>query len=382
MNPAAALFRCPAVVGVLMTAACTIDPRDFKIVESDGAAGAGGQGGTSSVRDASQEASDAHAGSGGAGGGTGSGGAAGAGATGGRGGTGGTGGAAGGAGLGGGGVAGIAGAAGAAGIAGAGGAAGIAGAGGTGATGGSGGGAGSGTGGSTGGSGGSAGGSGGTTGGAGGLDAGTTGGTAGQTGRDARDIWFVDTSGLDGGVILLFEEDFESGDLGAFTVSKGCGTPPRWINESGSFGRFARAEAPATLGVNSIISPTIPIPGNVSNIRLRMFHQVVTQEGHDGAQVLVSVNSGPLQLVTNFTPNGYANGASVHPDTCAEGQAGDFDAWSGNLQVSETEANLSAAPYNIGAGDTVAIRFRMLVDSSVAIGGWDIEWVRLTGTVQ
>ena len=66
MNPAAALFRRPAMVGVLMTAACTIEPRDIQV--ADGSAGAGGQGGTSVVRDASEEASDARAGSDGAGG--------------------------------------------------------------------------------------------------------------------------------------------------------------------------------------------------------------------------------------------------------------------------------------------------------------------------
>ena len=404
MNPAAALFQRPAMVCVLMTAACSIEPRTVQIV--DGAAGASGHGGTSVVRDASEETSDARAGSdgaggvggaggrndasidgnaepdgssgaggragagggtgsGGTGGGTGSGGAAGAGATGGIGGTGGAGGGAGGGGAGG--AAGIAGAGGVAGIAGAGGVAGIAGGGGAGTTGGSGGGAGSGT--------------GGTTGGSGGMDAGTTGGAAGQTGSDAGDVRIVDANlfdKADGGIIVLFEEDFIGG-LNTFTVAKGCGTPPLWEHRQ----EEAHAEDPATLGVNSIVSQTISIPANVSDLRLRLRHQVETEAGYDGAQLLLSKNGAAPVVVTSFTTGGYVNGSNLNGDTCAERPEPDWwPAWSGSLPLFESEVNLSAAPLNVVPGDTVSIRLRMLVDSVTAGGGWDVDWVRVTGTLQ
>jgi hypothetical protein len=197
---------------------------------------------------------------------------------------------------------------------------------------------------------------------------------------DASDVGLVDAYRVDapdGGLVVLFEERFPSG-LGAFKVVRGCGEPPQWTNNGG----YAHADAPAELGVSSIVSPTIAIPANVSNLRLRLFHQVVTQEGHDGAQILVSINGGVPIVVTSFTLNGYVNGASVNPDTCDEGQLGDFSGWSGDLPEEEAEANLSAAPLNVGPGDSVSLSLRIVVDSSVAIGGWDIEWVRLTGTAQ
>ena len=414
------------MMGVLITAACSIEPRSIDIV--DGAAGASEQDGTSVMRDASQKANDARAGSGGAGGiggagggsdasidgnagmggssggaggtagatgsggaagaggggagsggaagatgpggtagATGSGGAAGAGASGGIGGTGGAAGNAGNA-SGAGGVAGIAGAGGVAGIAGTGGVAGIAGAGGAGTTGGSGGVAGSGT--------------GGTTGGSGGFDAGT-GGTAGQTGTDASDVRFVDANRVDaptGSTVVLFVEEFDN-QFGSFTIVNGCGSPPDWIHFD-DVDSYVQAEAPATKGVSSIVSPTIPIPANVSNVRLRMRHQVVTQEGNDGTQVLISRTGQAPMVVESFTPNGYENGISVNPDSCVEGTVGQYPGWSGDLQLGETEANLSAAPLNVGPGDTVSIQLRMAVDSGTAGGGWDVYWVRLTGTVQ
>jgi hypothetical protein len=197
---------------------------------------------------------------------------------------------------------------------------------------------------------------------------------------DASDARLVDAYRVDapdGGLVVLFEERFSAG-LGAFKVVQGCGDQPQWANAGG----YAHADAPAELGVSGIVSPTIAVPANVSNVRLRLFHQVVTQEGHDGAQILVSLNGAAPIVVTSFTLNGYVNGASVNPDTCDEGQPGDFSAWSGDLPEEEAEANLSAAPLNVGPGDSVSVSLRIAVDGSVAMGGWDIDWVRLTGTAQ
>ena len=372
-----------------MTAACTFDIRVVQII-TDGAAEAGGQGGAD-ARDASQDASDARAGADGAGGqggrsdasvdgnagasgsgGAGKGGAggssgssgssgtAGAGGSGGSGGSGGTAGAAGSAGIGGiagaAGVAGLAGAAGIAGLTGAGGVAGLTGAGGT-------------------------------TGGTGGSDGGTTDGAAGQSGgidagTDARDIWVADSDlvdASDGGTVVFFTENFDSA-LGAFTVQNDCGTSaPVWSNNAG----YAHATDPAILGVSSISSPSVTVPANVSQIRLRLSHKVGTEAGYHGGQLLVSVNSGTPAMVTNFTAGPYVNGSSVNPDTCTERPEPSWvSAWSGNLPEFESEANLSGAPFNVAAGDTVSIRFRMLTDSFNPGNGWDINWVRLTGTAQ
>jgi len=371
------------MVGVLMTAACTFDLRVVQII--DGAAGAAGQGGTGGARDASQEASDAragasgtagdggrsdasidgHAGAGGSGGTAGKGGAAGGSGSGGVAGKGGSGGSAGsggaaGAAGGGGGAAGVAGLGGAAGVAGLAGAAGVAG----------------------------LGGAGGSSGGAGGGDGGMTGGTAGQSGgkdsgTDARDIWIADANPIDasdGGVVVFFEEPFDS-TLGSFMVENGCGpSPPIWSNNAG----YAHAAEPAERGVSSIHSPTIPVPANVADIRLRMRHKLDTESGYDGGQLLVSINGLTPAVVGTFTVGPYtAEGANPNPETCVDRPEPNWVlAWSGNVAEFESEVNLSAAPFNVVAGHTVEIRFRMLIDDPNAGNGWDINWVRLTGTAQ
>jgi hypothetical protein len=371
-----------------MTAACTFDLRNVQLIDADGAAGQGG----TRARDASEEASDAragtngaagmggrsdasldgHAGAGGSGGATGKGGAAGASGSSGRAGTGGSGGAA------------DASSGGASGLAGIGGAAGIAGIGGMGGV------AGAWVGGAAGLAGGSGSGAGGA-GGAAGRDGGTTAGTAGQGGNatggsdsgtfDAREGGTGGGS-LDaadgGGLIVLFEENFDSA-LGTFTVENGCGpTPPVWSNDAG----YAHAADLATLGVSSIYGPSITVPAGVSDVRLRMSHKLNTDPGYDGGQLELSVNGAAPRLVTTFIVGPYTTeGVHPHPLTCAEAMyPGAWPGWSGNHAEFESAMNLSASPFNVVAGDTVSIRFRMLVDSRDAGIGWDINWVRLTGT--
>jgi hypothetical protein len=383
-----------------MTAACTFDIRAFQIIGADGAAGAAGQGGMGNARDASHETGDARAGADGASGqggradasidgNAGAGGFGGAAGKSGAAGASGSGGAAGKAGSGG--VGGSGGAAGSAGAGGSGGAAGSGGGGGAAGSGGSGGAAGASLGGAAGvaGIGGVAGLSGG--GGAAARDGGTTGGTAGQAGGasggsdggttvDANDAGAGGGGAADGGVVVFFEENFDSA-LGVFMVENQCGpSPPVWSNNAG----YANATDPAVLGISSIYSPPVPVPTNVSEIRLRLSHKVGTELGYHGGQLLVAVNGKPPEVVKNFTVGPYVNGSNIFPDTCTARPEPTwiFDAWSGNLPEFESEANLSGAPFNVGAGSTVSIRFRMLTDKGDVGTGWDINWVRLMGRGQ
>jgi hypothetical protein len=179
-------------------------------------------------------------------------------------------------------------------------------------------------------------------------------------------------------VVVFFEESFDSA-LGAFTVENGCGpTPPAWSNNAG----YAHAAELAALGISSIYTPAIVVPTGVSNVRLRMRHKHDTEYGYDGGQLLVSINSGPLALVANFTEGPYTQeGAHPNPETCMEYSTPSWwPAWSGPGPELESEVALSAAPFNVVPGDTVSIRFRMLVDSRNAGNGWDIDWVRLTAS--
>jgi hypothetical protein len=192
---------------------------------------------------------------------------------------------------------------------------------------------------------------------------------------DARDS-AADTA--DGGVVVFYREDFNS-DIGMFTRDGTvCGlAPPVWSNVSG----FAHASEPIGTGASRIIGPTITVPTNVSNVRLRMSHRYNTEPGYDAAQLFVAVNGLAVMHVTTFTTGGYANGGVTNPNSCTLGTtAGQFPGWSGNQTEFVSEVNLAAAPFNVGADDTVSIVFRMTVDPLMSGAGWDINWVTLSGT--
>jgi hypothetical protein len=192
---------------------------------------------------------------------------------------------------------------------------------------------------------------------------------------DARDS-AADTA--DGGVVVFYREDFNS-DIGMFTrEGTVCGlAPPVWSNASG----FAHASEPIGTGASRIISPTITVPANVSNVRLRMSHRYDTEIAFDAAQLFVSVNGLAVTQVTVFTIGGYDNGGVTNPNSCTLGtMAGQFLGWSGMRTEFVSEVNLAAAPFNVGADDTVSIVFRMTVDPLMSGAGWDINWVTLSGT--
>jgi hypothetical protein len=193
---------------------------------------------------------------------------------------------------------------------------------------------------------------------------------------DARDAAAENVG--DGGVVVFFEEPFNSA-LGTFVVeSLVCGAnPPAWSNVAG----YAHATEPIDFGMSRIASPHVDVPANVSNIRLRMSHRPNTEPGFDAATLLVSVNRATATQVTSFVTGQYTNGGSANPNTCAAGLfAGQYVGWSGNAVEFISEVNLSAAPFNVGAGDTVSIVFRMTIDELTGGAGWDINWVTLSGT--
>jgi hypothetical protein len=163
-------------------------------------------------------------------------------------------------------------------------------------------------------------------------------------------------------------------------VENRCGTsPPVWSNVAG----YAHADELSASGISSIYSPSISIPANVSEIRLRLRHKLNTDYGFNGGQLLLTINGGALTQVRTFVQGAYSvEGVATDPDTCAKHPTPNwFPGWSGNLAAFESEVDLSVMPFNVVPGDTVSIRFRMLADKATAINGWDIDWVRLTATL-
>ncbi|HMI87090.1 MAG TPA: hypothetical protein VK550_23505 [Polyangiaceae bacterium] len=181
--------------------------------------------------------------------------------------------------------------------------------------------------------------------------------------------------GGDGGV-LFYQEDFDTA-LGTFSSQTNvCGaTPPQWTNNVG----YARASDPPTTGVSRIASPAVVVPPNTSNVTLRMSHKFETESGFDASQLLISINSGTATQVTTFTTGGYVNGGQTNPTTCAlTNTPGMYVGWSGTQAEMVSTVNLSAAPFNVVAGNTITIMFRMTTDSTMGGVGWDINWVTLS----
>jgi hypothetical protein len=182
----------------------------------------------------------------------------------------------------------------------------------------------------------------------------------------------------DAGIVVFYQENFDSG-FGTFSQPVNvCGnTQPQWSN----IGGYLHAADPATTGVTRIASPAVTVPANTSNITLRMSHRFDTEEAFDAGQLLISVNGATAVLVTTFTSGGYTSGGQTNPANCnLTNMPGQFPGWSGTQAEWVSEVNLSAAPFNVGPGNTLTITFRMTTDSIIDGVGWDINWVTLSGS--
>jgi hypothetical protein len=205
------------------------------------------------------------------------------------------------------------------------------------------------------------------------VDAGDAGSTT-----DASDAHDGMADGADGGVVVFFREDFVS-DIGVFTRDPTvCGTnAPVWSNASG----WAHASEPTIGGASRILSPVVTVPGNVSNVRLRMSHRYNTELGFDAGQLFVSINNLSFTHVTTYITGGYTSGGNTDPNSCTVSMTGgQYVGWSGTQSEFVSEVNLSAAPFNVGPSGTVRIAFRMTADLAISGAGWDINWVTLSGT--
>jgi hypothetical protein len=186
------------------------------------------------------------------------------------------------------------------------------------------------------------------------------------------------TDATDAGGSVFWEEHFDSG-LGAFSSPVAvCGvTIPDWTNASG----YAHASEPANYGVSRISSPTVTVPANTSNVTLRMSHRFNIEEGWDCAQLLVSKNGGTAIQVTTFIAGSYTNGGAINAATCQlADMEGQYPGWSGNQAEMISAVNLSAAPFSVAPGDTIAVTFRMATDALTGGSGWDINWVTLSAS--
>jgi hypothetical protein len=125
---------------------------------------------------------------------------------------------------------------------------------------------------------------------------------------------------------LILNEDFEVDPTGRWTISRDTGSPttfiPRdwvWVHDlpdgrAGS-GFFApdpmddcASAAPGQVGVLHLESPELMLPRPMLGAAHVSFdHWISTEEGYDGAQLMISVNGSPYRLVapSAFNYNGY-----------------------------------------------------------------------------
>lgn len=182
----------------------------------------------------------------------------------------------------------------------------------------------------------------------------------------------------DGGAIVFYQENFDT-VLGTFSnPANVCGSASaQWTVVGG----YAHAADPEVTVVSRITSQVVSVPLNMSNIRLRMSHKFDTEETFDAGTLLISINGAAAIQVTTFVSGGYTFGGQTNPTSCFLSNTPSlYPGWSGNHAEWESEVNLSAAPFNVIASNTVTITFRMATDATTAGNGWDINWVTLSGT--
>ena len=144
--------------------------------------------------------------------------------------------------------------------------------------------------------------------------------------------------------------------------------------------------APGQKGVLELASPVITIPvGLASGPHLSFDHWVALEDGYDGAQLMISVNGGPFELVapSAFIYNAYNRSLLPFPfsDNVRRGQPAYSGADGGSLEGSWGTSIVDISGYANG-GDTIRLRFDMSTDYCFGTGlGWYLDDVRVYACV-
>lgn len=125
-------------------------------------------------------------------------------------------------------------------------------------------------------------------------------------------------------------------------------------------------------------SPLTTIPVGASNLNLSFDDDIASEIGHDGGNLKVSVNGGPLQLVSpaDFVYNPYNRtiGGSTNP---IAGQP----AFSGTDPATATgswgRSIVNLAPYGATPGSTIQLRFDFGNDDCAGVIGWYLDNVQV-----
>ena len=137
---------------------------------------------------------------------------------------------------------------------------------------------------------------------------------------------------------------------------------------------------PSQVGVLELASPAINIPPGLSSApHLSFDHWVALEEGFDGAQLMISVNGGPYQLVdpSAFIYNGYNESLLTFSENPRIGQPAFTGTDAGSFNGSWGTSIVDLSGY-VHSGDTIRLRFDMSTDYCFGTGtGWYLDNVRV-----
>ncbi|MBT8135397.1 MAG: M4 family metallopeptidase [Gammaproteobacteria bacterium] len=192
----------------------------------------------------------------------------------------------------------------------------------------------------------------------------------------------------------IFAEDFEAG-LNNWTagtreiLNPATFSGPDWTTSSDlPTGRSGTAAYGPNLvlgncsndiesGIIYLESPAINLPAGIDAARMAFDHSVATEADYDGANIKVSVNGGPWQLLpaSAFTFNAY-NGSLVSSDNPMAGEPAFNGTDEGSLSSGwgQSQVNFSGVA---AAGDSVRLRFEVGMDGCNGLLGWFIDDVQL-----
>lgn len=144
------------------------------------------------------------------------------------------------------------------------------------------------------------------------------------------------------------------------------------------------APGPATKSTVQLVTPSIAIPANASNMQLSFWHSYNLQSARDGGKLDFSINGGAWFEVTSassglsYASNGYNStiGGSGKPSDRSEFEGS--TAWSGNSNgFINTLVNFTDnAKF---AGKNLRIRWRLATDTGTSSPGWYVDTISLTG---
>ncbi len=197
--------------------------------------------------------------------------------------------------------------------------------------------------------------------------------------------------------VSIYSEDWESGNLGSWTVgARDVYSPATYIIAdwfvtstlpSGRAGSAVLAVDPSLgscggpddqSGVRYLESVTITIPAEAATPRLVFDNWVATELGYDGGNVKISVNGGPWTLVppSAFTFNPYPAVLSTGGTSPLAGEPAFTGSDEGTVGGSwgQSQVDLSGLA---SQGDEIKLRFEMGMDGCGGVIGWYVDDVEL-----